>query len=390
MMSIQQARNLVFENQMVISGVKSVSLKNSLNETLAKDVLSEYDHPFFNQSAVDGYAFKFSEYNQSLEVVSEVAAGGFESPQLKESQCYRIYTGAPVPADADTVVMQEKVELLNGRIQVKDVGIKKGGNIRLKGEQIKSGKVALVKGSKLTPAAIGYLASIGINEVKVLNPKPISILVSGNEFAKSKDDFSGGKIFESNGILLSNYLKELGLESSSINVPDTLEDSVNRIKVAEKESDVIIITGGVSVGDYDFTRKALEENGYEIVFHKVAQKPGKPMLFAKKGGKFVFGLPGNPKAVLMCYLLYVKPFIQKSLGIKEDLILDLPLGQEVKIKGGRSLLEPIGISNGFAYIEKDKGSHMLCATALTKYVGLFNAEVRTEFKEGDLIPVIIG
>ena len=114
------------------------------------------------------------------------------------------------------------------------------------------------------------------------------------------------------------------------------------------------------------------------------------MLFARKDGKFVFGLPGNPKAVLMCYLLYVKPFLQKSLGVKEDLILDLPLGHDVSIKGGRSLLEPVNISNSVVYIEKDKGSHMLCAAALTKNVGLFNAEVKTEFKKGDLIPVMIG
>lgn len=390
MISVQKARELVLENHLTIKGLKEVELNAALYETLAKDIISEYNHPFFNQSAVDGYAFKFADIQKELKVVTEIAAGGFVSPQLKENECYRIFTGAPVPADADTVVMQEKVDFSNGKISINDKRLKIGGNIRLVGEQIKSGQVALEKGVRLTPAAIGYLASIGIPKVPVFNLKPISVLVSGNEFANNKADFSGGKIFESNGVMLANYLKELNIKSGVSNVLDTLEESIKAIKFAEKQSDIIIVTGGVSVGDYDFTRRALEENDYEIVFHKVAQKPGKPMLFARKDGKFVFGLPGNPKAVLMCYLLYVKPFLQKSLGVKEDLILDLPLGHDVSIKGGRSLLEPVNISNSVVYIEKDKGSHMLCAAALTKNVGLFNAEVKTEFKKGDLIPVMIG
>ena len=250
----------------------------------------------------------------SYQLVGEVAAGNQAQEPLQAGETLRIFTGAPLPEGADTVIMQEKVNRVGEQILIKDEKLKAGANVRYQGEQIRKGAVALSKGTRIDVAAIGYLASLGISKLPVSTRPGIAIVVTGNEFCKPGEPLKAGKIYESNGLMLQLALQKTGIEASYYTCEDQPEKMQHLCRVLASEHDLLILTGGVSVGNYDFTRPSLEAVGFETIFHKVAQKPGKPMLFCVKGNKVAFGLPGNPRAVYMTFFKYIYPFLLKSMG----------------------------------------------------------------------------
>ena len=374
------------------TGTQFTALAHSLGRVLAEDVIATVDHPFFDQSAVDGYAFYFSDKEHTLEVVGEVAAGSYSEIPLKASQANRIFTGAPVTGGADTVVMQEFTERIEkeGKIflQVLDEGLKEGGNIRRKGEQLRQGDVTLTSGTILTPSGIGFLASIGVDEVTVYNKVSVGIIVSGNEFADKGAALQPGKIYESNGIMLQTALNELGIDSEydiGVDNQSSLEDLISQ---KLESNDLLIITGGVSVGDYDFTRPALENLGFKTVFHKVSQKPGKPILFVKRDdGKVVFGLPGNPRSAMVCYYIYVYPALLKMMGknLTDLLTASFPLGHDHRIKlDGKTHFVAAALVNGEVIINRQQGSHMMMSMAQSNLIAVFPTDKR-EINKGDLV-----
>lgn len=295
----------------------NVPLSDACGYTLAFDVVAPTDIPAFDQSAMDGYAIRFDDRTNRLQVLAEVPAGSAAGAALLPGNAVRIFTGAPVPPGADTVVMQEKVKAGGGTISVLDVNLEKGKNIRSRGSEIKTGQLALSRGSVLSPAGIGFLAGIGISEVSIHPPPGVTLVVTGSELTDPGTLLEQGQVYESNSYALRAALQRCGVtEIRTIRVKDDAALLTSSLGEALQSSSMILLTGGVSVGDYDFVTRAAAACGVTQVFHKVKQKPGKPMYFGVKDIIPVFGLPGNPASVLTCFYEYVAPAIARMLGRK--------------------------------------------------------------------------
>jgi molybdopterin molybdotransferase len=354
-------------------GIQTMQLKNSLGCFLAENILSPIDLPLFDQSAMDGYAIKLNEGNK-FKTIGEIQAGDDASNvSLENNHAIKIFTGAMCPDSADLVCRIEDITEEKSDIVVA-IMPDRGANIRRKGEQIKQGELALKKGHLITPATIGFLANLGITEVSVVAPPKVAILSTGNELCPPGQKLPLGKIYESNSIMLEAALQQYHVELiKAKKTVDTLESTITSIADLLSQSDILIITGGISVGDYDYVAAALEENGVEQVFHKVSQKPGKPFYFGTKGGKLIFALPGNPAAVLTCFYIYVLPAIQKFKGgsfeglpsvelvssskiektnAREQFLKAYALGNEVRILEGQSsaMLHTFAESNAIVYL----------------------------------------
>ncbi|WP_295119803.1 gephyrin-like molybdotransferase Glp [uncultured Chitinophaga sp.] len=312
---------------------------------LAEDILAPRNIPAFRQAAMDGYAFNYESWksNGQLEVSGEIPAGAGNVTDLKRQQAMRIFTGAPVPDGADTVVMQEKTTVEAALLQITDDVLKQGGNVRPIGSEAMAGSLALRKGTKLTPAAIGFLATMGIAAVKVY-PKPrVHIIITGNELQSPGQPLAAGQVYEANSASLMAALHQLHITDVNVqHVEDNLEALQLAISKALANADIVLTTGGVSVGDYDFVAEALSSCGVTTLFHRVKQKPAKPMYAGKLGNTLIFGLPGNPSAVLTCFYVYVQPVLQRLMGQPASEVKTLPITHDfVKPSGLTHFLKGI-------------------------------------------------
>lgn len=328
MITVLTARQLVVENTVCLAPT-TISIKDALGKVLADDIVAGEDIPAFAQSAMDGYAFCFDDWSKDrpLIITGEMAAGAAKEKPAAKGGAIRIFTGAPVPAGVNTVVMQEKTRVEPAGLFIEDECITSGANIRPAGSEIKKGELALKKGAGLTPAAIGFLAGIGVCHVKVYPDPAITIIITGDELQKPGEPLRYGQVYESNSYTLSAALQEAGLPDVQVlHVKDNQGDLTSAMHRSLNRSDLVLLTGGVSVGDYDFVIKAADDCGVGTVFHKVKQRPGKPLFFGRKENKLVFGLPGNPSSVLTCFYMYVLPALaqltQRPLGLK---MLEVPL-----------------------------------------------------------------
>ncbi len=316
MTTVKEAKNLVHEATQVLPAV-SLPLLEARGQILAESVVSAVDMPPFDQSAMDGYAFAmesaFSE--KPFLVIGEIAAGGLSTVSLGPGEAMRIFTGAPVPPGADTVVMQEKTRRDGDQLWIDDLPLKKGGNVRPQGSQTQKGETALHAGTPLTPAAIGLLAGLGITHVMVHAKPRIALLITGSELAAPGTELFGGQVFESNSFTLTAALQDLNIQPRLVfRSPDDEVQITAHLRAGIEQCDLVIATGGISVGDYDLVKKSMDNCGVETVFYKVKQKPGKPLFFGKCGSTLLFGLPGNPSAVLTCFYEYIVPAIEKMSG----------------------------------------------------------------------------
>ena len=311
MISVKDAIQLVKNNCNPLIKEVVKPLKKSGNYRLYSDVYSPISMPPFRQSAMDGFALNITEHN-AYKVIGEIKAGDDTSLVLKPGEAVRIFTGAPVPDTANAVIMQEKVKVFSTKIIVNLDAVSLNKNIRPKGEQVKKGDIALKKDTKLTPAAIGYLSSLGITEVTVYKKPSIAIITTGNELVDGGQKLPYGKIYESNSKMLQNALYNLKFYDLSIHrIQDDYTATLNTLNEITKTKDLVIISGGISVGDYDFVGKALKELNVNQHFYKVMQKPGKPLYFGKRDQATIFALPGNPAAALTCFYMYVYVALQK-------------------------------------------------------------------------------
>ena len=337
MISVNEAKKIIQEQVSPLDPVQ-LPLLQAAGLTLAADVFSMIDSPPFDQSSMDGYAFCFDGWknNAALEIEGEIAAGSNTTKTYSSEKAVRIFTGAPVPQGTDTVVMQEKVTLTKGVLTIEDQNIHLGVNVRLKGTDSKVGELALKAGNKLTPGAIGFLTGIGITSVSVF-PKPaVSIIVTGNELQAAGKPLQHGQVYESNSATIRAALQQLNINEVKVFwAEDNLSVLQKILEEATSVSDVIVLMGGISVGDYDYVLQAAENCGITKLFHRIKQKPGKPLYFGKKENKLVFGLPGNPSSVLTCYYEYLFPALQQLsnqlAGLKE---LEVPLLKSIDKSAG--------------------------------------------------------
>ena len=314
MVSIEEAINLVNTNTQ-IGESHQCALINTLDSYLSHDVFSPINMPPFNQSAMDGYAVLYDDTHQNnFVLVDEIKAGDNNERTLKIGEAVRIFTGAPTPINANAVIMQENTSVKDDVLVIDD-HLTLHKNIRLQGEQIKQGALAITKGSKLNAAAIGFLATLGITEVSIYKKPTISIVVTGNELVTPGKPLAFGQIYESNAIMLQAALLKKGFDNINIlKVKDDYKSIKQILQTAITKSDFVLISGGISVGDYDFVGKALLELNTKQIFYKVKQKPGKPLFFGKNQNTTIFALPGNPASALTCFYIYIETALQKFIG----------------------------------------------------------------------------
>ena len=299
MIQVQEARDKIL-SKIKFKGVEKVSLDQALGRVLVEDVVSQINNPPLDNSAMDGYALIASDIKSAtpekpvqLEVVEEIAAGYEAKGTLKPGQAMRIMTGAPIPPGANAVLMQEDTEKKSGSILCMDKADDQE-NIREAGEDVKIGETVIKKGAPLTPAHIGMLAVVGRSQIAVSQRPTVAILSTGDEILELDEVPKGPQIFNSNGHMLAAQIKSAGGIPIYLGIAkDTEEDLMEKFTWALK-ADIVVSSGGVSVGDYDLVKSSLKKMGQEMLFWKVAMKPGKPLAFGRIGETPIFGLPGNP------------------------------------------------------------------------------------------------
>ena len=391
MVSVEQAYNIIRENIQPLAAIP-IKLEESAGYVLDTDIFSPVNVPSFLQSSMDGYAFAYTNgYQDSpLQISGMLQAGSSELLEVTEGKAVRIFTGAPLPQGADTVVMQEKTILQNHSITITDSNLIPGVNVRQVGADILKDSLTLTKGTLLTPATIGVLASMGFSEVTVINQPSLHIIVTGNELQAVGKPLTSGQVYESNSPMLVAALQQLGIKKISVEkVSDSLDNITTALQNSIAQSDVTLLVGGISVGDYDFVLEATQRNGVEPLFYKVKQKPGKPLYLGKKGKQVVVALPGNPASALSCFYLYVTRVIDALSGTQNaPLIESAPITNDYQ--------KPAGFTHflkGY-YNRKQKQVHLLTGQESYKMHSFAQAncfvelrETITEVKKGEIVEI---
>ncbi len=387
MINVKEAKQLIDENCCSLK-VNNLTLLEANGSILAEPIYAVMDTPPFHQSAMDGYAFSYENWDKksSLTVIGEIQTGNYSAERVLANQAVRIFTGAPIPPGTDTVVMQEKINCDGNTIEVLDTFLVKGTNVRPQGSQTKKGELALQERQLLSPVAISFLAGIGINKVNVFSKPTVSIIVTGKELAKAEDTITEGKIFESNSIGLIAALQQIGINPVSVEVVDDVEAEIEQAISNQLTSDILILTGGVSVGDYDLVPASLEKCGVQKIFHKIKQKPGKPFYFGRYNQTLVFALPGNPAAVMSCFYEYVAQAISNFTQKEYFKTMLLPLAEDFNKKAGLTFFLKGKVGERDVMILNDQESYKLNSFAVADCLIAFE-EDKEIFQKGDLVNV---
>ena len=316
-MPVAKARAFIHTFLSPVSGVARVALRSALGRVLAEDVISPVNVPGHRNSAMDGWAMRFADLHGNESTLTEVGTSFAGQPftgTLGKGECVRIFTGGVVPEGADTVVMQERASK-NGNAVTFPNGQQRGQNVREAGEDLRAGAVALAKGRIVRPAELGLIASLGIGEVSVYRPLRVVFFSTGDELVQIGNPLAAGQIYDSNRYTLHGMLTRLGCEVIDMGVvrddPSILEKA---FKDASEIADVVITSGGVSVGEADFVKQLMDKLG-EVVFWKIAMKPGRPLAYGKIGKAHFFGLPGNPVSVMVTFYQFVRDAMLTLQGV---------------------------------------------------------------------------
>lgn len=343
MLPFEEALKII-EQESFVLGTESIPLQDCCGRVLAEDVLSDTDMPPFDKSAMDGFACRRDDLGHRLEIIETVSAGDIPRKRIEKDQCSRIMTGARVPEGADCVVMVEHTETNDGFIRF--TGTKTAINIAFTGEDLKRGDRALARGTLLRPQHIAILAAIGCTRPPVYRQPRVAVLTTGDEIVEPDVRPEGTCIRNSNGPQLVAQINSMSAIADYHGiVKDTPELTDSAIKSALSGNDTVIITGGVSMGDFDFVPSVLIKNGVELFFEKVAVKPGRPTVFGRRGRVSVFGLPGNPVSSFTIFELMVKPHLYRMMGHEySPPVLRLPMGVDyLRKKADRIAWAPVYI-----------------------------------------------
>jgi molybdopterin molybdotransferase len=375
--SVEEAKQLIIENTKMLQSDK-ISLTEAKGHVLAEDIISPVNLPFFTNSAMDGYAVKSVDTKMAtennpvaLKVRGIVRAGDFPDFIVSDGEAAKIMTGAPIPKGADSVVMVEYTEETDQIVKV-EKPVKPEENLRYEGEEIRKGEIALETGTHLTSACIGFIAELGIKRVKVHRKPKVALVVTGEELVGAEDELKPGKIRDTNSVTLQSSLSQEVVEFLFVGrVGDKVSDIEEKLRRAVVWSDALLVTGGVSVGDYDYVKEVLDKLGVEGIFWRVSQRPGGPLFFGRRGNSLIFGLPGNPASSLVCFYEYVRPALRKMRGRKDLFLLELEalLSEEIKKSAGKTnFLRGYVEKRGDSFYVRPagiQGSHILKSFALS-------------------------
>jgi molybdopterin molybdotransferase len=341
---------------------ETVKTREGLGRVLAQDVVPAINVPAHDNSAMDGYAVRSSDFSSndvSLEEIGAALAGRPFAGKVGPGQCVRVMTGAVMPQGADSVVVQEVVKSAGGKVVIAK-GQKAGQNVRYAGEDLKVGVPVLAPGRLLRPAELGLIASLGIPEIKVKRKLRVAFFSTGDELASIGRPLAEGEVYDSNRYTLHGMLSRLGVEITDLGVvrddPALLEAAFRK---AAGAADAVITTGGVSVGEADFTKELMAKLG-EVLFWKIAMRPGRPMAFGRIGDAWLFGLPGNPVAVMVTFYQFVRDALLHLSGRTDDYAI--PLLQAVSSHSIRKVPGRTEFQRGILYKDKEKNQWQVRTT----------------------------
>jgi molybdopterin molybdotransferase len=391
MVTVEEAKRRIQAHTAVLSTeIKTVA--ESPGFVLSADVTAGLSLPSFRQSSMDGYAVLHTDIvseNVSLPVAAESRAGGTSKLILEPGTAVRIFTGAPVPHGATAVIMQEHTLVGDGKVTIQEFPVVENRNVRSIGQQIREGDIALVAGTYLTAGSIGFLTGLNVQQVAVYRKPKIGILVTGDELVKAGEALADGQVYESNSAMLAAALKKEGIYEIEIYyAEDSLSATVDSLESLAQRNDAVIATGGVSVGDYDYVGKALEAMGAETIFYKVRQKPGKPLLFARRAGTHFFALPGNPASSLVCFYEYVLPALRLMSGRNDHFLpeFQLPISHAYSFNGERDGFLKAYVSNGKVTSLEGQESFALRSFAVANAL-IYLPVTQSSVQSGDLVSV---
>jgi len=387
MLSVDDALARVLAAARRVKGVDRVPLREATGRVLAEAVVSAIDVPPLDNSAMDGYAVRCADVPAAgarLTVAQRIPAGSV-GHTLAPGTAARIFTGAPVPPGADAVVMQERCRHEGDEVVIDHVP-KPGEHIRRRAEDIAAGAEVLTVGTRLTPQAIGLAASVGAAQLAVFRPLSVGLLSTGDELTAPGEPLPPGGIYNSNRAMLCALLEKLGCRVEDLgNVADTLDATRRALRKAGALHDLVLTTGGVSVGEEDHVKPAVEAEG-ELALWKIALKPGKPLAFGKVGNADFVGLPGNPVSAFVTFLLFVRPFILKCQGAAVPTPRALPLKANfawTKAGPRREFLRARIAENGGVELFANQGSGVLTSTVWAD--GLVDNPPGATVQPGDVV-----
>lgn len=395
-LSFEQALQRIKESIKPIKGKKNVTIREAAGHILAEDVTSPLDIPPFVNSAMDGYAINATDIPASgdatLSVIGKSFAGAPFNGVVKKGEAVRIMTGAVVPDGADTVIMQEHAEVDGDNIKISGEH-KARQNVRNPGDDFFTGDVIIKAGERLSPAKLGLLASVGVTEFKVIRKPIVAFFSTGDELKGVGQQLQPGDIFDSNRYILFGMLQKMGVECIDMGVvPDIKEEIELTLQEAANIADLVITSGGASVGEADFIKLILDEIG-EVGFWKIAMKPGKPLAFGHINNSVFFGLPGNPVSAMATFYQFVQPSLRLLEGeaLAEPILLKAKCIAKLKKSPGRKDFQRgIMSSNDQGELVVDttgvQGSHMLSSMAKANCFIVLEREVG-DIEAGDTVEV---
>jgi molybdopterin molybdotransferase len=345
MISVDEATQIVLKNVKRLPP-KKIRLENAQGCCLAEDIKSDSDMPPFNRSAMDGYAVIAKDtVNPPVDIVviENIRAGYKPKKKIGKGKVAKIMTGSVVPNGADAVIKVEETISLDGGTKVRILNkTKRGSNIAKKGEDMRAGKILLRKGTKIRPQEIGILAAVGADTIKVFSAPSIGIISTGDELVEITRKPKPWQIRNTNSHSLAAQARQLTEDVEILGMVNDDKDEIRSLVKKGLKKDILILSGGVSMGEYDFVGYVLKDFGIKIFFEKVALRPGKPTVFGKKDDKLIFGLPGNPVSTLVTFELFVRPCIKKMMGFPfhENPVLHAELEKEITVKKKRREYRP--------------------------------------------------
>lgn len=387
MITYEEALDIVLKNTYLLDNER-VSLLDSAGRVLAEDVFSDISMPPFNRSAVDGFACRRADISIELEVIETIRAGEFPAKNVGHGQCTRIMTGAPVPEGADCVIMVEETEETDsGRIRF--TGERTKSNISPMAEDVKTGDRVLEAGTMIAPQHIAIMAAVGYVLPLVFCRPKVAVIATGDEIVEPHLKPGISQIRNSNGYQLTVQASAAGSAARYMGIaPDTEEDTSRILEEALSDADIVLLTGGVSMGTFDFVPKIMEKSGIDILFRTIALQPGKPTIFGIKGKKRIFGLPGNPVSCFTVFNVLVKPMLWKMMGVHEpSRNLKLPLGVDYqRRRSDRMQWLPVQIRDGRVFPLEYHGSAHIFALATADALAAIPLGI-TKLNTGDPIDV---
>jgi len=390
LLPIEVAIELLLNNATPISETEVVPLLQANGRVLAKKLNSTINVPPSDNSSMDGYAVRsadFADENKTLLPISQRIPAGVMGNKLEAGTVARIFTGAPIPAGADAVVMQEVCTPEGDGVNITGA-ISKGQNIRKAGEDIRTGDTILEAGKILKPQDIGLAASVGISDIEVFKRLRVGIFFTGDELQEPGESLKAGQIYNSNRHTLRGLLENLNCEVIDLGVvADTLDATKNAMLEAAEQADLVMTSGGVSVGEEDYIRIALEEIG-QLKMWRINIKPGKPFAYGQIGNTPFLGMPGNPVSVFVTFCIFARPFILQTQGANETKANSfmVPAAFEWKKAGSRNEYLRARAKNGVLEIFPNQGSGVLTSTSWANGLAYIPAE--TMVKPNDLVKFI--